>query len=256
MHADINGQGERTLLFIHGFGGSGVVWAGQAEYFQGFGRVITVDLPGHGQTPWQGETLGMMAEELGHVLDAAGIRDSVTVVASSLGGLTALQLWQKRPEVFSSFVFAGSIPRFTATDEFPSGLSEAKIGKMRSQIAVNPGLTLDVFFRSLFTRQERESASYAAVKQVQRQILVPSKEVLNVFLDILEETDVRDILRSVKVPIQFIFGEGDYICPAGVMEPLQYIVPGARFDVMPGCGHLPFLSRPSEFNALLRDFLK
>jgi pimeloyl-[acyl-carrier protein] methyl ester esterase len=256
MHVDARGQGSLEFLFIHGFGGSSGVWAAQTEYFQTRGRVLTVDLPGHGQTPWNGQTLKDMAFELSQGLDEAGIKGPVCVVASSLGGLIALELWQKRPEIFRSLSFAGSVPRFTAVDGFPSGLSAVKIDKMKAQIEVDPGLTLDVFFRSLFTRQERESASYAWIKQLRVQMPVPSKDVLNTYLNILKITDAREILRSVNVPVQFILGDGDYICPEGIVGPLKQILPGARFDVIPDCGHLPFLSRPGEFNGLLRDFIK
>jgi pimeloyl-ACP methyl ester esterase len=256
MYAEVKGQGSETFLFIHGFAGSGAVWAGQTEYFQALGRVITVDLPGHGQTPWQGEALEDMAEGISRVLNDTGIKDSVAVVASSLGGLAALELWRKRPQVFRSLTFAGSVPRFTAAAGFPAGLTPAKIDKMSTQIDVDPGLTLDVFSRSLFTRQERESPQYAVIKQMRQQIPVPSKEALKAFLNILKDTDAREILRSVDIPVQFILGEGDYICPQGVVDPLRQILPGARFHVMQECGHLPFMSRPCEFNGLLRDFLK
>ena len=255
MHADVKGKG-RPLVFIHGFGGSSGLWAGQMEYFQVMNRVVSIDLPGHGQTSWHGETLGDMAEGLSRTLDDAGIGSDMACVAHSFGGLVALELWKKRPGIFRSLTFVGSVPRFTAVDGFPSGLSSAKIDKMRAQMDEDAGLTLDVFFRSLFTRQERESRQYALIKRMRQDVPVPSREVLNACLDILEDADLRDVLASVRVPVQFILGEADYICPGGVVEPIKRILSGVRVDVMPDCGHLPFLSRPCEVNGLLRDFLK
>ena len=256
MHADRRGQGPVRFLFIHGFGGSGAVWEGQVSYFESLGCVLTVDLPGHGVTPWLGENIDAMALDLGRLLDDEGSKDSVAVIASSLGGLAVLRLWEQRPAVFRSLTFTGSVPRFTATDGFPAGLSVIQIDKMAAQVEQDPGRTLDIFFRSLFTRPERESAQYAFIRELRRQMPVPSKEVLQAFLNILKTTDARELLRSVHVPVQFILGENDPICPAGIIPALKEILPEARFDVMPDCGHLPFLSRPCEFNGLLRDFLK
>ena len=255
MYADIRGQGALTLLFVHGFGGAGALWGGQVKYFERTMRVISVDLPGHGRTPWQKETLGDMADQLAGVIDGAGVVKDVVLAASSFGGLAGLELWRRRPLLFRSLVFAGSLPRFTAAADFPAGLDAARIRKLSAQFAGDRALVLDMFYRSLFTPKERESAAYARVKELRAGVPVPSKEALDAFLDILQGTDLRRTLSGVKVPVQFILGDQDYICPLTVAGPLKQILPSARVDVMPGCGHFPFLSYPSEFNGLLQDFI-
>jgi pimeloyl-[acyl-carrier protein] methyl ester esterase len=57
------------------------------------------------------------------------------------------------------------------------------------------------------------------------------------------------------VPVDLIFGDADHICPLAVVDPLRMLCPQARFTVMPGCGHLPFLTKPEDFNALIKDHL-
>ena len=251
MHVELKGQGEKVIVFIHGFGGCAARWAWQTEYFKCHARVLAVDLPGHGASLWHGETREAMADGLGRVLDEQGMTEGVSVVASSLGGLLAMTLLGQRPKLIRTLTLVGSVPRFTATDDFPSGLSAAKIDKMSVQIDQDPGLTLDVFFRSLFTPAERESAQYALIKEARKGLPIPSREVLKACLRILKETDLRRELAQARVPVQFILGDGDFICPLTVVEPLKGLIPSARIDVMPGCGHLPFLSQPEAFNGLL-----
>ena len=252
MHADMK-DGGVTFLFIHGFGGSAGRWVLQAEYCRQFGRILAVDLPGHGNSPWKGETLGQMADGVGALVDRAGIDKNVVVVASSFGGLVALDLWQKRPALFKSIVFVGSVPRFTGTEDFPAGLNEAKIRSLRAQMARDFTAGLDAFFRGLFTPRERMGPRYAFIKQIRKEAPLPLKDALNVFLDILGEQDSRAVLRTVTVPVDFIFGDADHICPLVVVDPLRGLCPQARITVMPGCGHLPFLTEPDAFNALLKD---
>jgi len=254
MCVDVKGEG-LTFLFIHGFSGSARRWDFQVEYFRSLGRVIVVDLPGHGQAPWQSETLGQMADGVMVVLEREGIDRNVVVVASSFGGLVALDLWQKRPELFRQIFFVGSVPRFTWAEDFPAGLNEAKIRSLKGQMARDLNVAMDAFFRALFTPSERASAQYALIKELRKGASLPSVEVLNAYLDILQEQDSRFVLPTVTVPVDFIFGDADHICPLAVVEPLRMLCPQAKVTVMPGCGHLPFLTKPDAFNALIKEHL-
>jgi len=254
MRADVKDKGP-TFLFIHGFNGSARRWDFQVEYFRALGRVIAVDLPGHGNAPWRNETLGQMADSVMATLDREGVERDVVVVASSFGGLVMLDLWQKRPELFRQIFFVGSVPRFTWTEDFPAGLNEAKIRSLKGQMARDLNVAMDAFFRALFTPAERASAQYALIRELRKGASLPSIDVLNAYLDILGEQDSRDVLRAVTIPVDFIFGDADHICPLAVVEPLRMLCPQARVTVMPGCGHLPFLSKPDVFNTLLKEHL-
>lgn len=254
MCADLKDKG-LTFLFIHGFSGSARRWDFQVDHFRALGRVVAVDLPGHGKAPWHGETLGQMADGVGAALDREGVDRNVVVVASSFGGLVALDLWQERPALFRQMFFVGSVPRFTATGDFPAGLNDMKIKSLKAQMARDLDVALDAFFRALFTPAERASAQYALIKQLRKGATLPSREVLEAYLDILGQQDSRAVLRTVTVPVDLIFGDADHICPLAVVDPLRGLCPHARITIMPGCGHLPFLSEPDAFNALLKDAL-
>jgi pimeloyl-[acyl-carrier protein] methyl ester esterase len=242
-----------TFLFIHGFSGSAARWTFQTEIFRSLGRVLAVNLPGHGGAPWNRETLGQMADGVAEGLVHQGVSRNVVVVASSFGGLVTLDLWKKNPGLFRQIIFVGSVPCFTCKDDFPAGLSTAKIEGLRDQISRNVNVAMDAFFRSLFTARERAGAQYAVIKKQRKGAALPSAEVLNAYLDILGAQDSRDGLTTVTVPVNFIFGDADPICPLAVVEPLRLICPRAKIAVMPGCGHLPFLSEPDAFNALLKE---
>src|SRR2546422_4445643 len=47
---DISGQGDPTLVFIHGWGCDRSYWRNQAQHFSTQYRVVTIDLPGHGES--------------------------------------------------------------------------------------------------------------------------------------------------------------------------------------------------------------
>ena len=248
-------RADPVYLFIHGFGGCGELWVAQARYFGTKGRVIAVDLPGHGGTPWHGETLPEMAACVMRAVGPASAPGQVIVVANSFGGLVTLELYKSCPHMFRSMTFVGALPRFTFTPQFPAGLDAARIRKFMAQLDGDVPSVLEMFFRSLFTAEERASRCYGVIKQARQQMQVPSRETLHAFLRILETADLRGTLQAVDVPVQFVLGDNDPICPLIVVAPLKEICPGARMDIMPGCGHFPFLSRPDEFSTLLEGFV-
>ncbi len=254
MFYEVQGAGDKTILFIHGFGGFSGLWKWQVEYFSSFARVITVDLPGHGRTPWTMVGLDEMADQMCVILDEQGVSQA-HVVASSFGGLVALKFWERSSQRMKSLCLVGSLPRFTMTEDFPAGLDVKGIRRLSRQFDGDVGKVLDMFVRSFSTNEERMSAQYARVKELRKAAPLPTREALKAFLDILETADLRPILRRVDVPLYVVCGEGDYICPPSAIETLRREVPHARVDIFKGAGHGLFLTRPEEFNQVLTEFM-
>lgn len=251
-HYETCGQGDAVLL-IHGFAGSGHWWKAQQEALEKYHQVITIDLPGHGQSGWMPVTLAEMAIDLRQVLRAAGATQ-ITVVASSFGGLIALELYRLMSSDIMRMSFVGSMPKFARGPQYPAGLDIDRIRTLSGQFDGNYVSILDIFFRSLFTMKERDSARFQEIKKMRAEEMLPQRDALKHFLDMMEKTDLRDRLSSVICPLQFISGREDYICPPAIMGWIGEHAYNARIDIMEGCGHLPFLTDVKEYNRLLEDF--
>ena len=268
LYYEISGHGE-TIVFIHGFGGSSQWWGNQKKFFEKDYQVITIDLPGHGQSDWREIGLLELASGIKHLLLSLGLH-RFNVVASSFGGLVALELYRLMPEDITRMSFVGAIPKFARSQSYPAGLDIEKIRTLSQQFDPSPdardsvpsgalrgdyAAVLDIFFRSLFTMKERESEAFKSLKSLRQKEPLPRREALKAFLNILEKTDLRDRLSSVICPTQFITGSEDYICPRDVMEWIQDHMSNARLDFIEGAGHLPFLTKGKEYNELLENFL-
>ena len=252
-HYEMTGSGD-PILFIHGFGGSGRWWEGQEEFLRSGYQVITVDLPGHGQSAWMPMTLGDLAVDLRQIISGLGI-SQFNMVSSSFGGLIAFELCRMIPEAVMRMSFVGVLPKFARAPGYPAGLDIDKIRTLSSQFDGDYDVILDIFFRSLFTMRERDSVRFQWVKEMRGSEPLPQREALKCFLDILEKADLRGRLAGVICPVQFVTGSDDYICPQPAMAWVAKHFVNARFDVMQGRGHLPFLTAPDEYNDLLEDFL-
>ena len=252
-HFEVSGEGD-TIVMIHGFGASGNIWEGQKEFLCSDFQVLTIDLPGHGQSGWMTVSLMDMATDNRQILSSLGI-SQFSLVASSMGGLVALELYRMIPQDIMRISLVGSIPKFARGPNYPAGLDIGKIHLLSQQFEGNHGLILDIFFRSLFTMKERANERFKWVKARREIEPLPKKEALKHFLDILEKADLRDRASSVICPLQFITGTEDYICPRAIMDWVAEHAFNARFDFIEGCGHLPFLVEVKEYNRLLEDFL-
>ncbi len=246
-------QGE-PLVFLHGWGVDMRLWRQQTEYFSSQYPVMTIDLPGHGQTAWQDLSFEEMTRDLNGILETLGFQ-GITVVGSSLGGLIALKLWELFPARIRRMVWVGCLPKFSQSDDYPFGLRTEWIAKLNRQIETDYPAILHIFFRSLFTRKERETPRFQWLKQFRRSEGLPLKEALQAFLTILEKEDLREVFSKIRIPFGMMNGTDDYICSKEAANFLQRQLPRARVDFFENCGHFPFLTKPQEFNEALEEFL-
>lgn len=250
---DSEGNGE-TLLFLHGWAVNSRIWRQQTKYFSDRYRVLSFDLPGHGKSEWRKISLQEIAEDLEFLLEELKT-ESLGAVASSFGGLVALKIHEINPARIRFFAFAGSQPKFARSEDFPSGLEVERIRKLAGQLDSDYPSIVNIFFRSLFTRQERESRRFKWVQTFRKSDDIADKQALLNLLDILEKEDLRETFHKVDRPMCFLNGTEDYICTRGFYQSLREQMPTARFEWFEKCGHFPFLTQPYEFNRELESFL-
>lgn len=72
----------KTIVFVHGWGASSMVWERQAVDFSDDYRVITVDLRGCGKSdkPAHGYALKDLSKDLYHFINALELKDVTLVV--------------------------------------------------------------------------------------------------------------------------------------------------------------------------------
>jgi pimeloyl-ACP methyl ester carboxylesterase len=106
LHYHVGGAG-LPLLLVHGLAGSSGNWCEVLPQLVERYRVIAVDLPGHGRSGAlpRGATTSDFASSVAAVLEAEGVGDAL-VAGHSFGGLVALRLAQRRPELVRGLLLA------------------------------------------------------------------------------------------------------------------------------------------------------
>src|SRR5205807_1538436 len=105
IHYTNYGQGETALLFVHGWSCDETVWSEQAPALAQKMRVITIDLPGHGQSekPHVAYTTDLYARAIFVVLRDANVMSAV-LVAHSNGTAAIRQVFRRFPATVSALV--------------------------------------------------------------------------------------------------------------------------------------------------------
>lgn len=253
-HYDIQGEGP-DLVFLHGWGVDKRIWRQQTKHFSDEYRVMSIDLPGHGKSSFEKVDLTAMGEDIHNLFKKENFTN-IRIVGSSLGGMFAFKLYELHPQVFQKMAFVGSMPKFSQSVDFPHGLDIERMAKLDDQLQTDYPNIVNIFFRSLFTREERQSRRYKWLQKFRQNIDIPMKQALREYLDLLEDEDLRHVLKSIDIPVQFITGTGDEICTPQTVAALKELAPDAHYHDFEKCGHFPFLSKPHEFNEVLETFLK
>ena len=104
IHYKGNGKG-RAVVLLHGFLESTDMWKGYAEELANTFHVISIDLPGHGQSGFfsNSTTIDRMAEMVNALIDHLGL-SKVQMVGHSLGGYVTLSFAELYPEKLKSFI--------------------------------------------------------------------------------------------------------------------------------------------------------
>ncbi|MFC1709049.1 alpha/beta fold hydrolase [Candidatus Omnitrophota bacterium] len=251
-HYHSQGQGE-TVLFIHGWSFDAGIWFKQIDNFLGNYRVVTLDLPGHGQSDYIGELDTI--EDINFIIRELGL-DRTNLIGHSLGGLLSLKLVLKYPELIKKLVLIGAPAKFVRTQKHNFGLEEKDIDKLRSFLSDDYPDILLVFMRWLFTTQERNRADFREVwSKLSKKETWPQKKAMDDFLSMIEKEDITEQLGNLDIPTLIISGVNDPICPVESIDYLGRQIKNSRVELFKDCGHLPFLTQYQQFNRLAKEFI-
>jgi pimeloyl-ACP methyl ester carboxylesterase len=133
----IRGHGDITLLFVHGSYFDQGYWRNQVRHFEPGYRVVTLDLPGHGESGINRAQWSMQgfAEDVCAVMDALG-PGRIILIGHSMAGDVNLIAATRRPESVLGFIGVDAFKN--AATPLPEGYraqAEAILESLRSDFS-------------------------------------------------------------------------------------------------------------------------
>ncbi|HEX9682794.1 MAG TPA: alpha/beta hydrolase [Acidimicrobiales bacterium] len=255
LYYETAGTGECVVL-THGSWTDGSGWAPAVERLADRYRVVVWDRRGHSRSG-AGDGPGSRAED---AADLAGLIEHVSdervhVVGSSYGGNVTLTLVTQRPDLVATamvhepplFGLLEGVQDQAVLDELAS--SEAELGIVRDALSTGSYRAAAEHF---IEHVALGPGSWAELPDSFRSVLEANAPT---FLDELADETALSIdgaaLAATSVPLLMTHGtESPALFPAVIRE-LSVLVPAGRVAVIDGAGHIPHVTHPDEWAALL-----
>jgi pimeloyl-ACP methyl ester carboxylesterase len=240
----VAGAGQVDLVFVPG-------WVSHIEYaweersfapflerMAGFSRLIIMDRRGTGLSDRAEKlpTLEQRMDDLRAVMDEAGSKRAFLFGISESGPMCAL-FAATLPGRVAGLVLCNTTARFMIAEDYPWGFKQDEIDNFLSRCRTQwgTGVTARIFapsraadedFCRSWGRFERRAVSPGGIVKI---------------LEMAMDTDVRDLLPSIRVPTLVIHRTGDPVMRVEGGRYLAQHIPGARLIEVSGEDHFPWV---------------
>ena len=189
-----------------------------------FARVVAFDKRGQGLSDptMSAPNLKERTDDIRAVMDCAGL-DRAILVGFSEGGPMCLNFASSAPERVQGLVLVGTAARWVQ------------------------GVLDDVFFPSI-SRQQMDDNTHRAFER-----LIGNRTAIRQIVEMMIETDIRDLLPGIRVPALVIHFSGDLAVPIRLGRSLAEGLPSAEFVEVNAVDHADLSQSPEAIDRI-REF--
>lgn len=244
----------RPLILIHGLDRVSRTFDHLAPHFTSRYHVIAIDMRGHGDSGWDPAARYLVEDHVGDLeglVAQLGLKN-ITIWGNSTGGRVAQVFAGKHPDLVSAVIsedvgperprqIADNYSRRVAQEEAGWATEEELLAQLRKS---NAGVSDAVLVPYVRYGTKRRADGRLVWKR--------DPQLVKGFV----ATDLWRYVREIKAPILYVIGGRSTIVPLETQEALKKTLPKVRVVTMPGLGHYPSDEKPTEFLAIVDDFLK
>jgi len=264
VHYKLAGQGEPTLVLLHGFAASTFSWHKVMAPLSQVSRVMAFDRPSSGLTDrplpgeWEGESpysREAQADLTARLMDVLDIEKGI-LIGNSAGGAIAALLALRHPQRVEALILVdpaiyqeGGAPAWIAPLLRTPQLR--RIGPLIARAISTRGQELLRLAWHDTSRITAETmAGYAKALQAENwdqglwQLTLASRP-----------SDLPERLDELTLPTLVVTGDDDRIVPTDLSIRLAAELPNAQLVVIPQCGHVPHEECPEAFLDAVTAFL-
>lgn len=251
------GQGQQTMLFLHGFGCDQNVWRYLTPGLLSKYQLVLLDQVGAGDAvnsaydPAKYASLEGYAADVVEVCRSLGLED-VILVGHSVGAMIGVLSVIQAPELFQKLVLIGPSPCYLNDSGYFGGFERADVQAMLQVMQADFQSWAHDFAPFIMGNPDSPSLGLELIESFCRADSAIAKEFARVtFL-----SDNRADLAKLRIKTLVLQCSEDMIAPAEVGAFVQQRVPDATLVTLRATGHCPHLSAPMETLAAIEDFLQ
>jgi pimeloyl-ACP methyl ester carboxylesterase len=264
-YVDFGGPDDgRTIVLVHGLGGSHLNWDLLAPLLRRHARVLALDLPGFGRSE-PGErraTVQANVEVLDRFLTEV-VGKPVVLVGNSMGGMISILEAARSPEAVSAMVLLDAavpgprrsldplvaatfaiyaIPMVGERFLWLRRQRQTPLRRVRDLLrlcGVDPdAVPTEVIDRSVELLEARQD-----VIGMDRAFLIAARSLLRLLVD---PRTYRAAMAAVAAPVLMLQGDEDRLVPVDAARDVAHRNPGWTYVELDGVGHVPQLQVPER----------
>lgn len=253
----VQGQGNQTLIFAHGFGADQTVWRHMVPIFESDYRILLFDHVGAGKSDFTAysrarySSLHGYAEDLLELCTELKLTNSI-LVGHSVSAMIGLLAFLIEPEIFSRLIFIGASPRYLNDVDYHGGFEQSDLDALYAAMSTNYEAWACGFFAPLLVgNPERPNLA----REFANTLVAVRPDIALALARAIFQSDFRADLVRLNVPTLIIQSSEDNAVPSEVGQYIASKIPNSQLVNIKARGHLPHLSAPDEVIRAIRAYL-
>ena len=240
IHTESAGNRDNpAIIFIHGSGGSSATWFMQLRGLSDNFHVVAIELNGHGKSPDRSED-NTTESYLSDIEQIVKQYNRPVIGGHSMGGMLAQLFALKYPELVSGIILVGT---------------GAKL-RVASFIFEAIDNNFDEYVEGAGNFMFHEDASKELIEASKFEIRKCKPEIIRRDFAACNEFDIIDRVSEISLPTLIIVGEQDIMTPVKYSKYLHDNLQNSTMHIIGKAGQSVMLEQPSEFNALVKEWMK
>ncbi|HVL21340.1 MAG TPA: 3-oxoadipate enol-lactonase [Amaricoccus sp.] len=236
------------IVFANSLGTDFRIWDRVIAQLPAGLKILRYDMRGHGlsDAPEGEYPMADLVADVAGLMDAVGIGQAV-FVGLSIGGVVAQGLAVERPDLVRAAVLSNTAAKIGTEQSWSDRIATVRENGIE---AIADNVMKLWFSRGFHIERADELVGW-------RHML--TRTPLAGYLGscaAVAHTDLRESTPSIRQPVLAIGGDADGSTPPDLVRETAATIPGARFELLHGAGHIPCVEAPDAYAALLTSFLK
>jgi pimeloyl-ACP methyl ester carboxylesterase len=238
-----------VIVLIHGFMESKAIWTFFSSELAKSHRVLSVDLPGHGESELlEGPgTIEKYAEAIHLIFKKEGLK-RFFIVGHSMGGYVALAYAELYPDYLSGLCMFHSTP-FSDSDakkkDRQATIEQIKQGNLSALIKRHFNTVFAEANTETFQQEIEEASGIAG--QMKEEAVIASIEAMAM------RKDRSELMFKGEIPVLFIAGKEDRLISVSVTEQIR-LPEKSEIRILEHSGHMGMIEERGESLKILRVF--
>lgn len=244
---NVSGDGT-AIVFIHGFCQNKEVFKAQEQALSGHFKVVSVDLPGHGQSSLSSDlSIKLIAERLQATLKLLKISKAI-LIGHSMGGYVAMTFAKLYPKAILGVGLINSTPLADSEEKKRDRRLSIELAKR------NKTQFIDGFIPNLFANQNSKVAKEQGPSVVKMAEETSTESIAECLKAMSEREDSIDWLSQFDHPFFWLLGKSDKILPVAYQQPYLSLPKHGLIYLDEQSGHMSLKESEALVTFLIQSF--